>query len=386
MTKGTCKHGEFDLREGCPLCIEEERTGVSVAVQTNIVKVQYEDMGGSGFHSREYSYYSEDRLKVGDIVRVLLGGRIARGTVTAIDVPESEVEAFKDKMKTIPADSVIPPEAEVNSPENIGKRIREAMPTMEQVAENFAAVTEELRGPSVVETTGDGTGVKVITTADPGYRDVEPITAVVLVDPGSTPSFARHLEAARRVLEIAKSCEIRTEADAKAVNDDLNVMAELEKATDAERKTFTVPLNGYLSSINGEYKLITDPLTEAKQIYRKLLTAWKVEQQRKAAAAEKLNRDAIELARRQAEANQGEFTVEVKPVPVPFAPKLTRTDQGKSGLVDNWKYEITDVDEIPRPYMIADHALLSSTAKIHHDKKVVKGVRFYNEPGLRVTK
>lgn len=188
-------------------------------------------------------------------------------------------------------------------------------------------------------------------------------------------------------MEIASSRQILTEADAKAVNDDLNVMASLEKAVDEERKTFTMPLNDYLSSINGSYKLITGPLGEAKQIYRRLLTDWKVGQQRKAAEIEKLNRDAVDLARRQAKASgTGEFTAEVTPVPVPFAPKLTKTDQGTSGLIDVWKYRIVDIDKLPREYMVPDDAMLTSIAKKQHDKKQVAGVEFFNEPSLRVTR
>ncbi len=327
---------------------------------------------------------------------------------------------------TIPLNEEIRPteDAEVNSEENIAKRVEAVQPkeeggaeiiilcnggcgrTTESIDQNIAfgdsaaGKFEQIDGsgvpiwtcpdclakqkPSgkplvVTESLLEETAGPVVAVSEKAHE----ITAIINVDPGATPSFAKHLEAARRVLEIAKSCEIRTEADAKSVNDDLNVMAELEKATDAERKTFTVPLNGYLSSINGEYKLITDPLTEAKQIYRRLLTAYKVEQQRKAAAAEKLNQEAIDLARRQAEANNGEFTVETKPVPVPFAPKLTRTDQGSSGLVDAWKYEVVDLDKIPREFMIPDHDMLSSIATKQHNKRPVQGVRFYNEPTLR---
>ncbi len=368
--KGKCPHGEFTLLEGCPQCIAERRTSeLADQVKRNLandekvefylVKVQYYSESSGNFSLLEYTYYSMDRLAVGDRVIVPVKGRTIKAQVTAIDVPESEIASFKDKVKTIPAGSIVKAE------------VRQEQEEME------AGLNAE--GLTLA-------GGETMTIANSLVEETAG-TAIVKVDPGTAPSFAQHLEAAKRMVEIAKSCEILTEADAKAVNDDLNAMAELEKAIDAERKTFTVPLNGYLSSINGEYKLITDPLTEAKQIYRKLLTAWKVEQQRKAAEVEKLNRDAIDVARRQAEASgTGEYTAEIKPVPVPFVPKLTRTDQGKSGLVDNWKFEIVDIDEVPREYMIPDEAMLNSIAKQHHDRRKVKGVRFKNEPSLRVTR
>ncbi|MBA7598380.1 hypothetical protein ES703_05395 [subsurface metagenome] len=250
-------------------------------------------------------------------------------------------------------------EAEVNSPKNIKKRIKAVQPK-EEVGEPIRITSSLLE---------------------------ESATAIIKVDPAIMPSFAKHLESAQRIVKIAASREIITEEDAKAANDDLTVMGELRKAVEVERKSFTVPLNDHLNAINGAYKLITGPLQEADQITRRLLTAYKVEQQRKAAAAEKLNQDAIDLARRQAEASgTGEFTVDTKPVPVPFAPKLTRTDQGKSGLVDHWKFRIVDLEKLPREYMVPDEAMLNSIAQKQHDKKQVPGVEFYNEPSLRVTR
>ncbi len=309
-SRGHCKHGDFDLREGCPQCIAEKQAEAEVNSPENIAE---------------------------------------------------RIEAVQPEPAT----------------ETLAETLRKALPTCEQVGEVFKAVADEIKNPSPEPIQAEGE-TEVLSVESPG-------TAIVKVDPGIAPSFAKHLEAAKLIVEIAAARKILNEADAKAANDDLNVMAELRKAVDLERKSFTIPLNDHLSAINGAYKLITGPLTEADQITRRLLTAYKVEQQRKAAEAEKLNQDAVDLARRQAEASgTGEFTAEITPVPVPFAPKLTKTDQGKSGLVDNWKYRIVDPEKLPREYMVPDDAMLTSIAKKHHDNKQVAGVEFYNEPGLRV--
>jgi hypothetical protein len=45
-----------------------------------------------------YTYVSNEELSVGDLVQLNERGR---GVVTEIDVPESEVESFKDKLKVI---------------------------------------------------------------------------------------------------------------------------------------------------------------------------------------------------------------------------------------------------------------------------------------------
>ena len=66
------------------------------------------------------------------------------------------------------------------------------------------------------------------------------------------------------------------------------------------------------------------------------------------------------------------------------APKVVYSDMGTAGQRDNWKYEIIDLNAIPREYMMPDTSMLNTTAKTHHDKKPVPGVRFYNEPILAI--
>lgn len=46
---------------------------------------------------REYAYRSQIPVKAGDLVELPNG----TGIVTAVDVPESEVEGFRDKVKEI---------------------------------------------------------------------------------------------------------------------------------------------------------------------------------------------------------------------------------------------------------------------------------------------
>ena len=62
MTMGTCqKHGEFILTKGCLECL---------AVKTNIVKVRYYSETVDELSNREYTYFAEDPLQVGDVITV----------------------------------------------------------------------------------------------------------------------------------------------------------------------------------------------------------------------------------------------------------------------------------------------------------------------------
>lgn len=45
-----------------------------------------------------YTYYSPVEVKTSDIVRI---NSSAKGVVVEVDVPEAEIEAYRDKVKTI---------------------------------------------------------------------------------------------------------------------------------------------------------------------------------------------------------------------------------------------------------------------------------------------
>ena len=211
-------------------------------------------------------------------------------------------------------------------------------------------------------------------------------TALVTVNPRNDQAIIALYEQGLELLRYAEARVFLTNDDLKPATDDLAIISKVLKGMEEKRKEYLKPFQDHIKETNEAYKFFMEPIEAADKITRGKMVIFKVEQQRKVAEAEKLNWDAIDLARRQAEANNGEFTIDIKPVPVPFAPKLTRTDMGKSGLIDNWKFRIIDLEKLPREYMVPDEAMLNSIAKKHHDNKQVPGVEFYNEPGLRVSR
>lgn len=68
----------------------------------NLVKLKFLRNGEPS--GREYTYISKSEVAVGDtvIVREAEEGKEApKGIITALNVPESEVESFKDRLKEI---------------------------------------------------------------------------------------------------------------------------------------------------------------------------------------------------------------------------------------------------------------------------------------------
>ena len=71
-------------------------------METNIISVKYEDdFCPRTFYGREYSYYTDKVLNIGDLVEAptKYGTKIAK--VTRINVPENEIRNIKPYMKTI---------------------------------------------------------------------------------------------------------------------------------------------------------------------------------------------------------------------------------------------------------------------------------------------
>ncbi len=68
-----------------------------------LVKLRF--LRGGKPRGREYTYISEAKVEIGDIVIVrepdAWGLEAPKGIITMVDVPETEVEGFKDKLKAI---------------------------------------------------------------------------------------------------------------------------------------------------------------------------------------------------------------------------------------------------------------------------------------------
>lgn len=209
----------------------------------------------------------------------------------------------------------------------------------------------------------------------------EPVTALATL-PGSDELAVTYYNEALRLQEYAESRVIATVEDDKLANDDLIIIGKLRKAMEAKKREYLDPLRRQAEAIRDTYSTLMDPVERADKITRDKMGVFKLEQERKAREAEDLNRQAMEVARKQAAMNNGEFTTDITPVDIPPAPKLTRSALGTSGLVANWKYRVIDLEKLPREYMIPDDAMLKSIAKQHHDQKLVPGVEFYNDPHI----
>lgn len=321
---------------------------------TDIVKVRYFSETTSEQSEREYIYFTEESLEIGDIIQCSVRNTTRKAIVSMINVPEAEIQKFRDKVKTIPS----------------GSKLVEQETAVERIMEEPIGIA-----------TDDSKNGKV---------------NVLLNIPDNTVTLTIKPEIDKRVIDLyyeglklqeyAEKAVILNEGDLKKFTDDMSVLKGLKDAIEEKRKEYLDPINLHAKTVRDTFKGFTEPFEQADKIFRSKVSAYYQEQRKRQEEADRINRLRMEAARAEAQMNNGEISESIELVETTEPPRVVRTGMGTTSMVDNWKYEVIDIDKLPREYMIPDHAMLSQTAKSHHDKKPVAGVRFYNEPVPRVTK
>jgi len=210
-------------------------------------------------------------------------------------------------------------------------------------------------------------------------------TAGLVPQPGGDIEVKNYYEQALGLKTHAETRVIKTPDDLKLATDDLSLISKIIKALTDKKKEYLKPLKEQVAAITENYKFWMEPIEAANTITRQKMTDFDTEQKRIRQVQEEINRKRMEAAQEEAALKGGEITESVNLVEVTEAPKRTSTDMGTASMVDNWKYEVVDFAALPDTYKVADTALLNDTAKKHHDTKQVPGVRFYNEPTVRMS-
>jgi len=209
-------------------------------------------------------------------------------------------------------------------------------------------------------------------------------TALVQIAPHHEEAVILLLNEVQSVAAKVDTFVVSGPDDVKMATNDLSIIGSLKKKVSDKRKEYTQPLAEYMEGIRAAFKLLEDPLTHADVVLREKVTAYTVEANRKRDEAIAIAREKQAIADREAALNNKPAeVVEIAPLPAAVNGHTT-AELGTSSLMAVWKYEVTDFSLLPDEYKLSDTALLTSTAKKYHDDKVIPGVRFYNEPTLKV--
>jgi len=371
-SKGKCKHGEFDLLSGCSQCVSERLAEqLREKLKTNIVKVKYVSDSGE-LSGREYTYYSVDRLSIGDIVIVPVRDTVGKAMVSWIDVPASEIEAFKDKVKTIPLDSKVKEEA-VGVPNRSVPNETEAVI---RVHSGACLAPTGYAPPSV----GSTTAPPILATP------IEiPTTALVKVNPETDTQVLMFLAESNRLRDFAEARVITTVEDLQPANDDYIIIGKLKKAMEDKRKEYVKPLQDHVKSINDAFKTLMEPIEVADRITGEKILAFQLKQKLIREEQEKINALRLEAAQKDAALHNGEISEPVNLVEViPEVSRRVSTDIGTTGQKDRWTFEVIDFALLPDEYKMPDATKIGKVVRagLH----TIPGIKIWNEPILARTK
>lgn len=177
---------------------------------------------------------------------------------------------------------------------------------------------------------------------------------------------------------------IQIDEDISPATDDLSLIANLKKALTEKKAEYTKPIKAHLLSVGEVFFNMENILEEANSINRQKIKTYRDEQIRRQAQADELNRQALELARKQAEfSGTGEFSVDLTPVVAEPVINKVSTGMGNLGFAKRWKWEITDRSLIPADYMIVDGGRI--TKEVGKGVRSIPGLRIFREEEIRVT-
>lgn len=208
-------------------------------------------------------------------------------------------------------------------------------------------------------------------------------TTLVQIAPGMNPDVIKLLNEVMSIKEWADKRDIAKLEDVKDATNDLSVIAKLKKVIEEKRKDYTDPLNTHLKDINNAFKLLSEPLEQANSVTRQKVLAYNAGVERQRQEAEAIEREKLELARRENEL-KGEHTVDLSPVERPAeTPARVRTDLGMTSKMTVRKWAVEDITQVPPEYLIVDAAKV--TKQVKAGIGAIPGIRIYEEETLRVS-
>lgn len=167
----------------------------------------------------------------------------------------------------------------------------------------------------------------------------------------------------------------KIKADQKEIK---NFFAEMKEAAAAAHKAICNRENSLLKPLQESETLLKDKMSAFWQAQEKL----RIEAERKAAEeAAKLNAAALDAVEAGDEDKAQKLAMESA---MKAAGVQVSAPQKVSGISvrEGWKWEVTDINAIPRQYLIVNEQMLTAIAKSTKGSVSIPGIRFYSEKSI----
>lgn len=208
-------------------------------------------------------------------------------------------------------------------------------------------------------------------------------TAIIRIKPDTDLAVVSLKDSITKLKEYALARTITKDEDVSPITDDLAVIAGLKKSLNALKDQYVKPVKAHLADIVTVFTDLGILLDEADRINRTKVTAYRVEQQKRAAEAAEINRQKEELARKEAAFNgTGEVTIDTTPVEAAPVLHKVSTDMGSLGTQTVWKWSLEDLSKVPVEYLTIDAVKVGKVVRA--GLRNIPGIRIFSEDVLRV--
>lgn len=316
-------------------------------------------------NAREYTYYTEEPLSIGDRVVVPVKEDRKEGTVTEIDVKLEDIKFDPSLIKTIPKGSNVIVDKAIPI-ENQGKLIQDIM------VDTKKGVTQGITD-DVIQDTHLQSGED---------RKVELTTAIINIKPELSENYIKLYSELEKLKNYAENRVINTDNDIVAAAMDLAVITGCKAEMDKLKAKYINPIREHLDAVLEPFKKLAVLLGDAELINKAKVKKYNADVEARAEEIAKVNREAEELARKQAQLNQGEFTVNTTPIEAPVPIRKVSTEQGTLSMVaapDTW--EIENQSLIPFEYYMLD---TKKIGRVIRAGGVIPGIKKIKQKTVRV--
>ena len=209
-------------------------------------------------------------------------------------------------------------------------------------------------------------------------------TALVRVNPSEDKQLMAMSDEAIKLRDNALAIKVEDDMGMTIASDGLAVIAKLKKALEAERKSYTEPLDAYKKSIMETFRVITDPIKEADQVVRDKVLAYQEAVAKKKADIERINAEKVRLAQEEMRVH-GELSQPIDLIPVTEdAPSIVNSETGGLSTRTNWKWRLVDIALVPKEYLQVNDVLVTTLVR-KGGMREIAGIEIYPEKSLKVT-
>jgi len=176
---------------------------------------------------------------------------------------------------------------------------------------------------------------------------------------------------------------IKCDTDLTPAGDDLILISKLKKALKEKQAEYVNPIKTHLDKVQFVFKDLLACLEDIEKTNKAKITAYTDAQKARAAEIAEVNRQASEIARKQAALNGGEFMVDTTPIE---APALVKKVSTLSGSISEVKapatWELEDFDKVPNQYKILDTVRINQLVRAGGS---IPGIKVIKNTTIRTT-